>query len=45
MAIGGYFIGGYGWLLMATILLVIGGYFIHNYWWLNYHKPLVAILL
>jgi hypothetical protein len=27
MAIGGYSIGGYWWLLMVTILMVIDGYF------------------
>jgi len=29
MAIGGYFIGGFEWLLVAILLVVINGY-----WWL-----------
>jgi hypothetical protein len=31
VAIGGYSIGGYWWLLMA-----IDGYFINGYWWIFY---------
>jgi hypothetical protein len=31
-AIGGYFIGGYWWLLIVIILMVIGDYYINNYW-------------
>jgi hypothetical protein len=36
MAIGGYFINGYWWLLVAIILMAIGDYFINGYWWLFY---------
>jgi hypothetical protein len=36
MAINGYFIGGYWWLLLAIVLMVICGYFINGYWWLFY---------
>ncbi len=32
MAIGGYSIDGYWWLLLAIMLMVIGGYFINDYW-------------
>ncbi len=32
MAIGGYSINAYWWLLVATILMAIGGYFINAYW-------------
>jgi len=31
MTIGGYFIGGYWWLLIGIILMAIGGYFINGY--------------
>jgi len=31
MAIGGYFVFGYWWLLMVIILMVIGGYPIGDY--------------
>jgi hypothetical protein len=31
MAIGGYSIGGYWWLLIGIILLSIGGYYINGY--------------
>jgi hypothetical protein len=31
MAIDGYFIGGYWWLLIGIILVAIGGYFINGY--------------
>jgi len=31
MAIGGYFVSGYWWLLMVIILVPIGGYFINEY--------------
>jgi len=31
MAIGGYFINGYWWLLITIILMVNGGYFIYGY--------------
>jgi hypothetical protein len=48
MAIGGYFINGYCWLLLVILLMAIGGYsiitiggyFINGYCWL-----LLAILL
>jgi hypothetical protein len=36
VAIGGYFIGDYWWVLMAILLIDIGGYFINGYWWLFY---------
>jgi hypothetical protein len=32
MAIGGYFVSGYWWLLMVIVLVAIGGYFINGYW-------------
>jgi len=32
MAIGGYFVNGYWWLLMVIVLMVIGGYYIIGYW-------------
>ncbi len=38
MAIIGYSIGGYWWLLV-----VIRGYFINGYWWLFRCRPLVVI--
>ncbi len=31
MAIGGYFVIGYQWLIMVTILVAIGGYYINGY--------------
>jgi hypothetical protein len=31
VAIGGYFIGGYWWLLVAIILMAINDYFINGY--------------
>jgi hypothetical protein len=31
VVIDGYYINGYWWLLMATILMAIGGYFINGY--------------
>ncbi len=34
MAIGGYSIGGYWWVLMVIILVDIGGQFIYGYWWI-----------
>ncbi len=38
VAISGYSIGGYWWLLigiiLVAILMVIGGYFVIGYWWL-----------
>ncbi len=34
MAIGGYFVNGYQWLLMVIVLVGIGGYFINSYWWI-----------
>jgi hypothetical protein len=34
MAIGGYFVNGYWWLLMVIVLMAIGGYFINGYWWI-----------
>jgi hypothetical protein len=41
MAIGGFFISGYWWLLykwlfVAILLVDIGGYYINGYWWLFY---------
>jgi hypothetical protein len=32
MAIGGYFIGNYCWLLMVILSMVIGDYSINGYW-------------
>jgi len=32
MAIGGYFVIGYCWLLMVIILMAIGDYSINGYW-------------
>jgi hypothetical protein len=32
MAIGGYFVIGYWWLLMVIILVAIGDYSINGYW-------------
>jgi hypothetical protein len=32
MAIGGYSIIAYWWLLMVIVLVTIGGYFINSYW-------------
>jgi hypothetical protein len=32
MTIGGYFVNGYWWLLLAIILMGINGYFISGYW-------------
>jgi hypothetical protein len=51
MAIGGYFINGYWWLLMIIILMAIvgillmaiGGYFINGNWWLSMVIILVVI--
>jgi hypothetical protein len=40
MAIGGYYIGGYWWLLIGIILVVIGGYYINGCWWLLVVIPL-----
>jgi hypothetical protein len=34
MAIGGYFINGHWWLLLAIILMALGGYYINGYWWI-----------
>ncbi len=34
VAIGGYSIGGYWWLLIFIILVTIGGYYINGYWWI-----------
>jgi len=31
MAIGGYYINGYWWLLMVILLMAIGGYSINEY--------------
>jgi hypothetical protein len=31
MAIGGYFVNGYWWLLMVIVLMAIGEYFINGY--------------
>jgi hypothetical protein len=31
MAIGGYFVNGYWWLLMVIVLVAIGGYSINGY--------------
>ncbi len=36
MAINGYSIGGYQWLLIAISVMVISGYYIINYCWLLY---------
>jgi len=36
MAIGGYSINDYQWLLVAILLMAIGGYSINGYWWLFY---------
>jgi hypothetical protein len=36
MAISGYSIGRYWWLLMNIILMIIGGYYINGYWLLLY---------
>jgi hypothetical protein len=36
MAIAGYFINGYWWLLVAILLMAIGDYSINSYWWLLY---------
>ncbi len=36
MDIGGYFIGGYWWLLMVIELMAIGGYSISGCWWILY---------
>jgi hypothetical protein len=41
MTIGGYFIGGYWWLLIDIILLTIGVYYINGYWWLFRYKPII----
>jgi hypothetical protein len=32
MAISGYSINGYWWLLLAIVLVAISGYFINRYW-------------
>jgi hypothetical protein len=32
MAIGGYFVIEYWWLLMVIILVAIGDYYINGYW-------------
>jgi hypothetical protein len=32
MAINGYYINGYWWLLMIILLMDIGGYSINGYW-------------
>ncbi len=34
MAIGGYFVIEYWWLLMVIVLMAIGGYSINGYWWI-----------
>jgi hypothetical protein len=34
MAIGGYFVRGYWWLLMVIVLVAIGGYCINGYQWI-----------
>jgi hypothetical protein len=36
MAIGGYHINGYWWLLLGILLVTIGGYYINGYWLLFY---------
>jgi hypothetical protein len=33
MAIRGYSINGYLWLLVVILLMAINGYSIHGYWW------------
>jgi hypothetical protein len=32
MAIGGYFVIGYWWLLMVITVMTTGGYYISGYW-------------
>jgi hypothetical protein len=34
VAIGGYFISDYWWLLMVVLLMNINGYFRNGSWWL-----------
>jgi hypothetical protein len=34
VAIGGYYINGYWWVLMVIVLMAIGGYSINGYWWI-----------
>jgi hypothetical protein len=34
VAIGGYYINGYWWLLMPILLMAICGYSIVSHWWL-----------
>jgi hypothetical protein len=36
VAIGGYSINGYWWLLVAILLMATGAYFTIGYWWLLY---------
>jgi len=35
VAINGYYINGYWWVLVAILLMVIGGYYIVGHWWLS----------
>jgi hypothetical protein len=44
MAIGGYSIGGYWWLLIGVILVVIGGYYINGYYIISYCWLLYVLL-
>jgi hypothetical protein len=32
IAIGGYFVSGYWWLLMVIVLVTISGYSLNGYW-------------
>jgi hypothetical protein len=43
VAIGGYSIGGYWWLLIGIILLATGDYYINGYWWIFCYWILVVI--
>jgi len=45
VAIGGYCIGGYWWLLIDIILVVISGYYINGYWWIFCYSIMVVIIL
>ncbi len=45
MAIVGYSINDYWWILVAILLMVIGDYFVVSHWWLFYWWLLMAILL
>jgi hypothetical protein len=45
IAIGGYSIGGYWWLLIDIIWVAIGGYYVNGFWLLFRYRPMVVILL